>query len=168
MLENWYELYRETALRDGISLHSFSYYRRLFELSGAYEGVRPRLFLYMAIHEGDILAGIIVSHWDGRATYMYGASGGHKRALMPNHLLQWAAIQDAADEGCKDYDFFGIPPADNPLHPMHGLWRFKTGFGGRLVHYQGAWDYAYSPLLYLFYSLDERFRGYLAALRKKR
>ena len=24
---------------------------------------------------------------------------------------------------------------------MHGLYRFKSGFGGRMVHRQGCWDY---------------------------
>jgi len=26
---------------------------------------------------------------------------------------------------------------------MYGLYRFKTGFGGRLFHRQGCWDYPF-------------------------
>jgi len=166
----WYEIYRETGRRDGISLHPESYYRRFFEnASGPEEATAgsPELSLYAAEHEGDTLAGIIVVRSGRRSVYMYGASSALKRELMPNQLLQWAAIKDARTEGAGEYDFFGIPPADNPSHPMHGLWRFKTGFGGEIRHYRGAWDYPMKPVIYNMYRLAERVRGQLAALRKR-
>ena len=171
LLPDWYRLYRETGERDGISLHSEFYYRRLFELIADESGdgsSRPGLSLYMARHDSDNLAGIIVSRSGRRSVYMYGASSSVKRDLMPNHLLQWAAIRDARDKGASEYDFFGIPPADDPDHPMHGLWRFKTGFGGDLHHYFGAWDLAWSGTVYSLYAGAERLRGRLAAVRKKR
>lgn len=43
--------------------------------------------------------------------------------------------------GCRTYDMFGVPPNDDPSHPMHGLYRFKTGCGGRVYDYQRCWDY---------------------------
>ncbi|MFZ0217615.1 MAG: hypothetical protein WAM30_16925, partial [Candidatus Dormiibacterota bacterium] len=33
-----------------------------------------------------------------------------------------------------------------PAHPWHGLWRFKTGFGGRLVNTAGALDMTFKGL----------------------
>lgn len=165
----WYELYRETGRRDGISLHPESYYRRLFEnAQGPAEAAAGNLefSLYTAEHDGDILAGIIVSRSGGRSTYMYGASGALKRELMPNQLLQWTAIKDARTEGAAEYDFFGIPPADNPSHPMHGLWRFKTGFGGEIFHYRGAWDYPLRPMVYFLYRWAEKLRGWRVKIRK--
>ncbi len=171
-LADWYLIYRETGERDGISLHPESYYRRLLEMSvsdnSSAQNRIPKIDLYVASHEGEDLAGIIVSRSGGRSVYMYGASSTHKRELMPNHLLQWTAIRDALNEGAEEYDFFGIPPANDPSHPMHGLWRFKTGFGGNLHHYSGAWDYSYSPFIYTLYSRAEKLRGKLAALRKRR
>lgn len=172
LLPSWYRLYRETSQRDGIALHPESYYRRLFKLDPA-EGTgkvvhsAPRLYLYLAGHQDELLAGIIVSRFGKRSVYLYGASAGRKRELMPNHLLQWRAIQDARREGAEEYDFFGIPPTDNPRHPMHGLWRFKTGFGGDICHYYGAWDYPLKPLLYSLYRVMEKLRGWLAARRKR-
>lgn len=172
ILPRWYELYEETGRRDGISLHSESYYRRLISDAGMDAGSAaengPSISLYIASHEDDLLAGIIVAAMAGRAVYMYGASGSLKRELMPNQLLQWTAIQDARDEGVREYDFFGIPPADNPSHPMHGLWRFKTGFGGEICHYRGAWDYPLKSAIYAVYSPAEKLRGKLAALRKRK
>jgi lipid II:glycine glycyltransferase (peptidoglycan interpeptide bridge formation enzyme) len=168
VLPDWYEIYRETGRRDGISLHAESYYRRLFSEAESYQSSRPSISLYTATHETDLLAGIIIANMSGRAVYMYGASSGLKRELMPNQLLQWTAIRDAGKEGAREYDFFGIPPADNPSHPMHGLWRFKTGFGGEIVHYRGAWDFPLKGLVYAAYRVMERMRGGLAAFRKPR
>ena len=167
-LGEWYRLYTETARRDRIALHTETYYRRLFEHAARIQARgAPPLSLYMAEHQGALLAGIITARSGGRCLYLYGASGSLKRELMPNHLLQWRAITDARAEGAREYDFFGIPPGESPEHPMHGLRRFKIGFGGDIVHYLGAWDYPFSPLLYTLYTRAERFRARRAARRKK-
>jgi lipid II:glycine glycyltransferase (peptidoglycan interpeptide bridge formation enzyme) len=168
ILPEWYRLYEETGLRDGISLHPESYYRNLFVGAEAAGDQGLSLSLYTANHEKDVLSGIIVAKMARRAVYMYGASGALKRELMPNQLLQWTAIRDARNEGANEYDFFGIPPADDPSHPMHGLWRFKTGFGGDICHYLGAWDFVCKPVLYAGYRQAEKLRGRMAALRKRR
>jgi lipid II:glycine glycyltransferase (peptidoglycan interpeptide bridge formation enzyme) len=60
---------------------------------------------------------------------------------MATYALQWHAMQLARAEGCRVYDLFGIPPTGAAAHPMHGLYRFKTGFGGFVLHRRGCWDY---------------------------
>lgn len=175
-LSLWYELYRQTGERDKIALHRESYYRRLFDLAAAHAiegGVQgkdyPDLRLYLAYHEGDLLAGIITSFYGNRATYLYGASSNLKRNLMPAYALQWEAIKAAKEKGCTEYDFFGIPPADDPEHPMHGLYRFKTNFGGVIVHYWGCWDRVYGKLFYQIYRLAESGRQwYFKKFRKNK
>lgn len=166
-LPQWYSLYRETGARDGITLHSEAYYRRLFAEESSFPQANLGFSLYMAEHESEALGGIIVSHCGKRATYMYGASSSRKRELMPNHLLQWQAIKDAIAAGIEEYDFYGIPPSEDIDHPMHGLWRFKTGFGGRIHHYLGAWDYPYRPAIYRLYAIAESLRSRIAARRKR-
>lgn len=42
---------------------------------------------------------------------------------------------------CREYDMFGITPNGDPSHPMHGLYKFKRGFGGEIFHQLGCWDY---------------------------
>jgi lipid II:glycine glycyltransferase (peptidoglycan interpeptide bridge formation enzyme) len=154
-LGEWYELYRETAHRDGIAIHSRQYYERLFELAADGE---TTLRLYLAEHDRDLLAGIVVVHHGAGATYLYGASSNLKRNLMPNYALQWYAIREAREAGLLWYDLFGIPPADDPRHPMHGLFRFKNGFGGRLVHRLGGWDAPVRRMQTRLYHLAERAR----------
>jgi len=163
-LSQWYRLYRQTAARDRISVHSLAYYKRLFEVDE--EMAKSKLSLYFAEHRGDILAGIIVVRSGNRTTYMYGASGALKREMMPNYLLQWHAIRNAKIEGAGEYDFFGIPPSSSPNHPMHGLWRFKMGFGGKIACYLGAWDYSYMKVLYQIFCCAEKMRGYFVDCRK--
>ena len=157
-LERWYRMYRETAERDRISIHPFRYYERLFQI--ARDSPHLTLHLYLAEHDGDLLAGIIVAHLGDHATYLYGASSNCKRELMPNYALQWHALQAAREAGMAVYDLFGVPPADDPAHPMHGLYRFKTGFGGSLVHREGSWDVVIQPVSYRLYRVAERARAY--------
>jgi peptidoglycan pentaglycine glycine transferase (the first glycine) len=102
---------------------------------------------YVARQEGEALAAIMVSHFHGRATYLFGGAIGHKLSLMPTYAVQWAAMRAAAEAGCRDYDLFGIPPPDAaPSHPWQGLVQFKSGFGGEAVALCGAWDLVLSPL----------------------
>jgi lipid II:glycine glycyltransferase (peptidoglycan interpeptide bridge formation enzyme) len=165
-LEVFYKLLSETAGRDGIAIHHFDYYKTLFEISRD-SSLNGDLRLYTAEHEGDALAAIVVLCRGTQAVYLYGASANLKRNLMAPYALQWKAMQDAKASGCVLYDLFGIPPADDPNHPMAGLYRFKTGFGGRIIHRPGSWDYAYKPLLCGLFSTAERCRKRRRDSRKK-
>ncbi len=180
-LPEWYDLYRITAERDKIALHSYDYYERIFNLaaeqseaeSGDEIKKTPALQLLQAVIDGTAEAGIITSRQgargaDCRAIYLYGASSNNKRNHMPSYALQWEAIKQASAAGCTSYDFFGIPPVDNPEHPMYGLYRFKTGFGGNILHRPGCWDFPYHKAAYAAYSAAEKLRYYYyKKLRKK-
>jgi lipid II:glycine glycyltransferase (peptidoglycan interpeptide bridge formation enzyme) len=67
---------------------------------------------------------------------------------MPNYLLQWTAMRWARDQGCAVYDWWGAPDRMEESDPLWGVYRFKEGFGARLIEGLGAWDYAPSGLLY--------------------
>lgn len=165
-LETFYELYKTTARRDKIAIHGLEYYRTLFQHSREYRDGNQDIRLYVAEHEGDALAAIIVLFRGEEATYLYGASSDIKRNLMAPYALQWKAMQDARARGCIRYDLFGIPPEENPLHPMAGLYRFKTGFGGLIIHRPGSWDYAYKPLVTQAFRLAEASRKKIRSVRK--
>jgi len=168
-IETFYSLLRETAARDGIAIHSIDYYKTLFEICAERnQNGAASLRLYTATHEGDSLAAIVVLFHGKIATYLYGASSNIKRNLMPPYALQWRAMQDAKEAGCQYYDLFGIPPDENPDHPMAGLYRFKTGFGGRIIHRSGSWDYPYKPAIYSLFNIAEALRKKLRDRKKKR
>jgi lipid II:glycine glycyltransferase (peptidoglycan interpeptide bridge formation enzyme) len=159
----FYRLYQETAHRDGIAIHSESYYRNLLELSASIRisitdcTYYPEVTLYLAEYEGTALASIITLFTPYEAVYLYGASSNENRNVMPAYLLQWTAICDAKKYGSRYYDLYGIPPSDDEQHPMHGLYRFKTGFGGSLIHRPGSIDVKLS-FVYRWYRLGEQMR----------
>ncbi len=164
-IDSFYKVFMETAARDRIAVHGKDYYKSLLELSS--DGSHVKTTLYIAEHEGETLAGIITLFTDTEAVYLYGASSDNKRNLMPAYLLQWTAIQDAKKFGSKVYDFYGIPPTDDEHHPMHGLYRFKTGFGGTVIHRAGSLDMPVKPVFYAFYILLEKLRAfYFKKVRK--
>ncbi len=166
-LDDWYTLYKTTSERDKIAIHALDYYKRVFTLARDTVGA-PVVKIVLARHEGDLLAGIIVVIDGKRATYLYGASSNVKRNMMPAYALQWEAMKKAKEQGCETYDMFGIPPTNDPHHPMYGLYRFKTGFGGTVFHRLGAWDYQYSNLFYPLYRVFEALRKfYYKTLRKR-
>ncbi len=155
-LPQWYALYQETAARDKIAIHSLEYYRALFETMQSSAERHPQLFMLLAEAEGECLSGIIVAIWGNMATYLYGASSNRRRNWMAGYLLQWRGMQLARERGCRYYDLYGIPPRHDPRHAMSGLYRFKVGFGGAIVHRAGAWDWYYRPLSAHLLRLGER------------
>jgi lipid II:glycine glycyltransferase (peptidoglycan interpeptide bridge formation enzyme) len=160
-LSLWYALYRQTADRDKIAIHSEQYYRDLF-------GLAPDLTLWLAKYDGQVLAGNIVLVHGKTATYLYGASGNEHRNLMAPYALQWAALTAVRNQGCTEYDLFGIPPTNDPHHPMHGLYRFKNGFGGHRIHRSGAWDYVYRPVEWTAWTRADALRVWYYKVWKKR
>ncbi|MBN1700102.1 MAG: peptidoglycan bridge formation glycyltransferase FemA/FemB family protein [Spirochaetales bacterium] len=166
-LPEWYSLYRETGIRDRIALHSEHYYESLFRLADDYGKGAPAIKLLLAEIEGEAVAGIVIVIKGTTALYMYGASSNRYRNYMPNHLLQWRGMQISKQAGCTSYDFFGIPPADEPDHPLHGLYRFKTGFGGKFVNRYGAHDLIIRSFLYRIYRIAEKTRTFYYKKLKK-
>lgn len=164
--EQFYTLFEETSKRDGVNFHAKNYYLDLLKRSSS--NSNPIVTLYLAKHENDYLAGIITLFCKREAVYLYGASGNIKRNYMPAYLLQWTAIKDAKKFGAPVYDFYGIPPTDDENHPMHGLYLFKTGFGGTVVHRPGSFDIPLRQFTYNTYTMMEKFRAwfYKKAVKK--
>jgi peptidoglycan pentaglycine glycine transferase (the first glycine) len=142
-LRAWYTLLQTTGERDHFGIHTFDYYRKAWELFVP----RQQASLFLAYAEDELLAGIFVSLPGNEAIYLYGASSNARRNLMPNYLLQWEAIRQAKQAGARSYDFWGIPPTDEADEAMAGVYRFKSGWGGRVVSFLGNYEYAYYPLV---------------------
>lgn len=162
-VDTFYRLTQETVQRDGNSCHSKEYYLDLLKSSAqniAEGNDVPLVNLYIAEHENDEIGAIITLFSKDEAVYLYGASSNLKRNLMPNYLLQWTAIKDAKNYGSKTYDFYGISPeGKNQNHPMHGLYMFKTNFGGKIIHRTGSWNYPLKKI-YAVFSLAEKIRAF--------
>ena len=149
---------RITAERDDFGVHAPAYYEQAYDLFAP----AGRAALLIASYEGRDLAGVMVFALGRTAWYFYGASTNEERQRMPTYAVQWAAIQWAKTQGCTTYDLWGVPDADaetleaqfTERHDgLWGVYRFKRGFGGRLVRQMPAWDCVYSPPIYQLYAL---------------
>lgn len=154
-LDIWYELYRQTALRNNFFLHDISYFRIVLSAK-ANDTLSPAdVYLLVAEIEGKPLAAMFLVVAGNRGTYLYGASSSENRNYMATYALQWHAMQLAKEKGCNEYDFFGVAPKADPSHPMYGLYRFKVGFGGDIYHRMGCWDYPLDQVKYRYYTSME-------------
>jgi peptidoglycan pentaglycine glycine transferase (the first glycine) len=145
-VQNWYGLLQTTSIRDQFGIHTLEYYLRAWQIFAPRDQAR----LLLAHYNGHLLAGIFVGLMAKQAIYLYGASSNDQRQLMPNYLLQWDAIRWAKQAGAATYDFWGIPETDEESDVMAGVYRFKSGWGGRIVRYPGNYECVYRPQIMRF------------------
>jgi peptidoglycan pentaglycine glycine transferase (the first glycine) len=138
-LNEFSELMLITGVRDGFVTRPKAYFQKLLECMG--DSAR----LYIARYEGRAIAGSLAVHYGDKVWYLYGASSNEHRNLMPNYLLQTEMIKWAVEEGCRLYDFRGVPGDVGKDHPLYGLVRFKRGFGGEYTEFIGEFEYRYMP-----------------------
>jgi len=134
-LDEFYRIYRETADRAGFLIRAQSAYRDIWD-AYAPDGRARLLFAHLA--DGTPAATLFLVRAGTRVVEPYGGmtqAGGESRA---NYLLKWEAIRSSREAGATSYDLWGLAHA--------GIAHFKTGFGGREIHYVGAWDLVLDPL----------------------
>lgn len=132
--DDFYELTKATAVRQGFAIHAKSYYRDVARTFG------DDAELFVARYEGRALAALLSVAFGPEAVYLYGASSDAERGRMAPHAVQWAAMQWARARGCRHYDLWGMADPNDPHDPMAGVHRFKLGFNPRPVQYPGTYD----------------------------
>ncbi|MEV8526214.1 peptidoglycan bridge formation glycyltransferase FemA/FemB family protein [Streptomyces sp. NPDC052000] len=138
-LPEFYRLLGITEKRDGFRLgRSLAYYRRQYEALNAEQPGRMRL--YLAVHQGEVLAAHTMITAGKRVWYQTGASADHRREVRPSNALQWQMIQDAHALGAEVYDMRGVPSTLDPRDRPFGLLRWKLGTGGQVVETLGEWE----------------------------
>jgi lipid II:glycine glycyltransferase (peptidoglycan interpeptide bridge formation enzyme) len=145
-LPAFYELYAETAERDRFIPRPLSYFQRMWTSLTAEDPDRMRL--YLARHEGDVLAAATMLTVGSHVWYSYGASTSRKREVQPNNAVQWRMMTDAHALGAAVYDFRGITDTLDESDHLVGLLRFKAGAGGEAAEYLGEWDLPINRVLH--------------------
>ncbi len=158
----FYEMGLMTARRNGVVIRrSYEYYKKVWQAMNA----AGRSHLFFATQQGERLAGMIVHTFGKKYWYMAGASTSEKRNLMPTYLLQWEVMRWAKRQGITYYDMVAIPNPENlddENDSMHGLYKFKVGFGGEVAEFLGCLDlplkrvpakawYHFEPVYYRLY-----------------
>ncbi len=156
-----YKMYAETSLRNGFVIRDENYYRTVWEAFLPASDINSQGSLVMDQPSGEPLIAVVNNtpvaavfnfRFAGRAYYLYGMSSATERELMPNYLLQWEAIKRAKALGCTFYDLWGAPDMFNERDALWDVFRFKQGFGGRVVRTLGAWDFPARPIWYGVYT----------------
>ncbi|MFJ5642933.1 lipid II:glycine glycyltransferase FemX [Streptomyces sp. NPDC093223] len=150
-LPAFYTLYTETAGRDRFLPRPLAYFQRMWTALTAEHPDRMRL--YLAHHDGEVLAAATMLTVGDHVWYSYGASTGRRREVQPNNAIQWRMMCDAHEAGAAVYDFRGITDTLEESDHLLGLLRFKVGAGGEAVEYLGEWDFPLNRLLHKVFNV---------------
>jgi lipid II:glycine glycyltransferase (peptidoglycan interpeptide bridge formation enzyme) len=151
----FYDMLRDTALRNDFVVHSPDYYREFLRVFGA------DACLSFAEIDGKPVAGAIAAVFGDEGIYMYGASSTRERAHGAAFLLQHEMMRWARSRGARRYDLWGIPEYDpessvsesgdrlaaSTGNDRRGLYEFKTRFGGQIFCYPPPLERIYHPFL---------------------
>lgn len=148
-------LMHQTADRQGIRLHSDAYYKKLFTTLSAVGAAE----LILGEYQGEVRAAHMIIWQGATATYLHGGSDESVKDAMVPYALQWQTILRAHERGCREYDLWGVSPADVSDHSWAGVTRFKNGFGGRYVEFPPALNLVLQPQWYQVYRWIKRLRG---------
>lgn len=122
-LKTFYHLYALNRKRHGIPPQPY----RLFTTIFATLRDEPEARLYIAEHEGQSIAALVVIRYNGVACAKYEGVDESCRHLLPVNPMFWQSIQDACVAGDHTYDF-GRTAGDN-----RGLNEFKNRWGTRRI-----------------------------------
>ena len=143
-------LVEETARRQSFSPYPLQYYERTWRAFAAGGEVQ----LFIAEHEGAVLASNLVIGFGDTATYKMGAWSGTRKNVPRNELLHLVGIEWARKMGYRYHDLDDISLAaaeavlsGGRLNARRGLERFKLGLGGEVLVFPGPYDYAVRPLM---------------------
>lgn len=161
-VEEFLKLTKDMALRQGIKTHPEEYYRKMIESLP-----EEMLKIYVAGHEDKIIAANLVLFFGNTATYLHGASGNESRNVMAPYLLQWQAILDAKEKGCRYYDFGGVKISDKAqatssgANPWEGITKFKLGFSPSTqpIVFPGSYDIVIDPCKYAVYRILQKIKS---------
>jgi lipid II:glycine glycyltransferase (peptidoglycan interpeptide bridge formation enzyme) len=156
-LARFHELYVETAARDGFTPRGLAYFQTMWD---AMTGESPdRCALFLAEHEGDLVAATVYTRVGAHTWYLYGASSTSKREVRGSNAVQWAMMRAALEAGADVYDLRGITSTLDGDDSHSGLVQFKVGTGGEAVETVGEWDLPLNRPLYTAFDLYMRRRG---------
>jgi lipid II:glycine glycyltransferase (peptidoglycan interpeptide bridge formation enzyme) len=153
----FYRIYRETAARTSLLIRTEQAYRDVWDAFRPAGMVR----LLLAVDTDDApVAALFLVRCGGRAVELYGGMTAVGAATRANYLLKWEAMRTSRLAGATTYDMWGLV---NP-----GIDQFKAGFGGREVHYIGAWDLVLDPVGYRVIQVATGLRSVYVDLIRRR
>jgi CelD/BcsL family acetyltransferase involved in cellulose biosynthesis len=129
-LRRFYELYARTMRRRRVLPRPYR------QMAAARELLPEGVFrLFLAEHEGDVVAGGLWHSFGGTLELLYAGSDERRLDPRPNHAIYWHAIRWATETGHTELDLGHAKPGS-------GLAQFKESWGAKPVQ---EYRYDYVP-----------------------
>jgi lipid II:glycine glycyltransferase (peptidoglycan interpeptide bridge formation enzyme) len=150
-------VYAETAKRHKFVAFANSY------LGKELEAFLPdnQILIFLGKYKDKVVSAAIFVFWQDMCFYHHSGSLKKFNKIPVSYLLQWEAIKEAKNRGCKTYNFWGIAPditteedASKSEHPWAGLSLFKIGFGGYKKEYVKTQDFVISKKYWINYIIE--------------
>lgn len=153
-LDSFWKIYQKTAIRENFTPFSKKYI--LSEFKEFDKTGNAMFFIGKESKNGKVVSAALILFTKSSAFYHQGASLHSK--IPVSYLMQWEAIKEALERGCKLYNFWGIAPTEDPQHPWYGLSLFKKGYSGYQIDYLPTQDLVISYRYYLSYLYEKILR----------
>lgn len=142
----------ETSKRQGYKAYPDAYYKQLLNFF-ADKSLDNKddctAWLYVAEHDGQVLASAIMVDHGRTRTYLFGGSSEIRKNVMAPYALHWQAIRDAQTAGLGYYDWWGTETATGK---SAGFVQFKMRWGGAQKFYANTRDIILNSPWYLAYT----------------
>ncbi len=163
-----YQMLVATNTRKSFGFHSAGYYRQLLHDFGDNARVQ------VAELDGVPIGASLIMAFGRHGTYLAAGSNATGLEHRAAHLLQWHAIRWAKERGAQTWDLWGIADARGQFElataansmsaaelekleaaakrdPLDGVYRFKKGWGGRVVRTLPAFDRVFIKPAYWYW-----------------
>jgi lipid II:glycine glycyltransferase (peptidoglycan interpeptide bridge formation enzyme) len=122
-LFKFYQVFCMTQKRLGLPPLPYEFFLALWDAFGQTDN----MVVFMAEKDSQVIAGIVLFVFQGRASLEVAGWDEAYLNVCPNHFLYWEAIKYARENGCHIFDFGRTSPNN------HGLMKFKKNWGTQVV-----------------------------------
>lgn len=151
-LDIFWQIIQETSQRNQFGLHPKEHYWKILEILGP----QNLAGLIIGEYNKEPAAANLITFFGDTAYYLHGGSKYKYRNVMAPYLLHWQVILEARRRGLKYYNLSGVAVSLDNVKTLGGITKFKSGFGGRLISYPGAFEIVLKPAWYKVYRLYKK------------
>lgn len=143
-LKEFQALYLAAAERGKVTAYEPEFFRELLRAFAAGGQVR----ISNAYHGESPVASSFVFICGGRVELMWSVKAAVLDDFGGNQLIVWKDILRAKEQGCRWYDFGGVPPNKEDLPGIHF---YKKSFGGQYAELLGEYALVRNPALFFLW-----------------
>ncbi len=130
-MERFYEMYARTYART----RRAPLPRKLFNAMARVLFPSEHARLFFSFYDGQAISAVLMLYAGATCIYMYAARAGEPelRRIPGQKCAVWHILKDAKMRGYRNFDLGGVSPSAKQGTKGHGIYLFKTGFGGQVV-----------------------------------